>query len=813
MRASTSRASALALALVLASLSSASPAPASLRVAFDASTGDVDAHATPRLAALSRAFDTNPAFEVVSRSSPPSDASTPTADIVWETVPGAIPSALRSGQRANHFPGIGALASKSALAHLASSPGRAPVTLTQHSTEDEIARAFRDARDVPDAWLVKRSTHGGVRTLRPDDADRSAAADSELPTRPSVDDPTERAARAALARGDIVQRRVPNLLRVDGRAFDLGVYVLLRGRDTRRRATDSPASPGSWSALAFDETLLRFVSDEAEHDAVGAVYPAAWDLPSLASRGAGNADARFAPTAWRALARFLVDEGYGNDAAAALRRDALDVIAASLDAAAPIVASAVVDAGRDAYPDGAGHFFEMLRFDFVIRADPENELVPTLVEVNASPNVKPASAPQGVVLDRLCAAVAEAIANDDAVPEGFEPVALERDGALQCASADVRGRALLHHGAEGEDCVWSDWGQWSACPAWCERSRTRTATYPETYHGAHCDGAGRETEPCVDGDCVVASPPPPPTPPSPPEPPPPSTSSTFERILELPALDGEFGIAAQDALIAVVAARTGAAISTVTMVSYEAHATATARVSPSGRAGVDDVREEEWRVMANALAADANVAADRTSLARNVSVAAIRATVHRFGSVSDARESAARLARAMAGGEEGGDGDAGGDGDESNGANGANGANGKHAFAAAARNAGLVVSEVLDSRGVLSATMRVQVEAVAGEDVAAIVADAEATLAARVADGTVSSDLEAAGIPGGVRTGYLEAHDAVTWGRDDEENRSGDDVGSRDGAAFPTSAATTHGTGGVVRVVMGLIFGAALFAV
>ena len=369
----------------------------------------------------------------------------------------------------------------------------------------------------------------------------------------------------------------------------------------------------------------------------------------------------------------LVDEGYGNDAAAALRRDALDVIAASLDAAAPIVASAVVDAGRDAYPDGAGHFFEMLRFDFVIRADPENELVPTLVEVNASPNVKPASAPQGVVLDRLCAAVAEAIANDDAVPEGFEPVALEQDGALRCASADVRGRALLHHGAEGEDCVWSDWGEWSACPAWCERSRTRTATYPETYHGAHCDGAGRETEPCVDGDCVVASPPPPPTPPSPPEPPPPSTSSTFERILELPALDGEFGIAAQDALIAVVAARTGAAISTVTMVSYEAHATATARVSPSGRAGVDDVREEEWRAMANALAADANVAADRTSLARNVSVAAIRATVHRFGSVSDARESAARLARAMAGGEEGGDGDAGGDGDESNGANGANG--------------------------------------------------------------------------------------------------------------------------------------------
>ena len=811
MRASTSRASALALALVLASLSSASPASAPLRVAFDASTGDVGAYASPRLAALSRAFDANPAFEVVSGSNPPSDASTPTADIVWETAPGATPSALRSGQRANHFPGIGALASKSALAHLASSPGRAPVTLTQHSTEDEITRAFRDARDVPDAWLVKRSTHGGVRTLRPADADAVDDADSEPPIRPSVVDPTERAARAALARGDIVQRRVPNLLRVDGRAFDLGVYVLLRGRGrapsttTIRRSADSSGSIGSWSAMAFDETLLRFVGDEAVHDTVGALYPAAWDLPSLASRGAGNADARFAPTAWRALSRHLADEGYGDDAAAALRRDALDVVAASLDAAAPIVASAIEDAGRDAYPDGAGHFFEMLRFDFVVGVSPENALVPTLVEVNASPNVKPASAPQGLVLDRLCAAVAEAMANDDAVPDGFETVPLGDDGALRVLHepSDVRGRKLLYHGTDGEDCEWSEWGEWDACPAWCTRSRTRTRAYVNSWNGVHCEGPDGETEPCVGGDCVAASPPPPPTPPSPPRPPPPTTSSTFERILELPALDGEFGVAAQDALVAVVAARTGAATSSVTLVSYGAHATVTARVSPLGGARVDDVTEDEWRAMADALAADANVAADRTSLARNVSVAATRATVIRFGSVRSAREHAARLARAMAGGDDG-------DRHDTNDAS-------AFAFVAAARDAGLVVSAVVDSRAVVSATVRVQVEALAGEDVAAIVADAEATFAARVADGTVSSDLAAAGVPGGVRTGYLEAHDAVTWGSDVEEDDSGDGGGSRAGAALrsaASSAATKYGTRGVVGKVFraGVAVGAAMCA-
>ena len=816
MRASTSRASALALALVLASLSSASPASAPLRVAFDASTGDVDAYASPRLAAMSRALDANPAFKVVSGSNPPSDASTSTADIVWETAPGATPSALRSGQRANHFPGIGALASKSALAHLTSSPGRAPVTLTQHSTEDEITRAFRDARDVPDAWLVKRSTHGGVRTLRPADAD--ADADAEPPIRPSVVDPTERAARAALARGDIVQRRVPDLLRVDGRAFDLGVYVLLRGREpspstttTNRRSADSSGSIGSWSAMAFDETLLRFVGDEAVHDAVGALYPAAWDLPSLASRGAGDADARFAPTAWRALSRFLADEGYGDVAAAALRRDALDVVAASLDAAAPIVASAVEDAGRDAYPDGAGHFFEMLRFDFVVRVSPENALVPTLVEVNASPNVKPASAPQGLVLDRLCAAVAEAMANDDAVPDGFETVPLEDDGALRVLHepSDDRGRTLrtlLTHETTEEtnsDCALSTWSEWSPCASSCERIRTRTETRHQNGNGAHCEGSLRETEPCVGGDCVAASPPPPPTPPSPPLPPPPTTSSTFERILELPALDGEFGVAAQDALVAAVAARTGAATSSVTLVSYGAHATATARVSPLGGASVDDVREDEWRAMADALAADANVAADRTSLARNASVAATRATVIRFGSVRSAREHAARLARAMAGS----------DGGDRYGASDAN----AFAFVSAARDAGLVVSAVADSRAVVSATVRVQVEARAGEDVAAIVADAEATLAARVADGTVSSDLAAAGVPGGVRTGYVEAHDAVTWGSDVEEDDSGDGGGSRAGAALrssASSAATKYGTRGVVGKVFraGVAVGAAMCA-
>ena len=394
MRASTSRASALALALVLASLSSASPPSAQLRRRDDASTGDVDAH-DPRLAALSRAFDTSasvrgrlslePSLRRV-HALPRTSSGRP---YLGPSRPRSVPASARTT-----FPGIGALASKTALAHPASSPrsrARPPPPNTPPRTRSPArfaTRATFPTRVARQAIHPRRRENAPPRRRRPLRRPPTRASRRVERRRP---DGTRRSRRARPRRHRPKTRSQPPPRRRP-RVRSRRVRPPPRTRHTRRRATDSPASPGSWSALAFDETLLRFVSDEAEHDAVGAVYPAAWDLPSLASRGAGNADARFAPTACARSRASSWTRGTGVDAAAALRRDALDVIAASLDAAAPIVASAVVDAGRDAYPDGAGHFFEMLRFDFVIRADPENELVPTLVEVNASPNVKPASA-------------------------------------------------------------------------------------------------------------------------------------------------------------------------------------------------------------------------------------------------------------------------------------------------------------------------------------------------------------------------------------------------------------------------------------
>jgi hypothetical protein len=701
-------------------------------LAFDPSKGDLDAHRTSHLGALSRALAAHGAFRVVSGRAGEigggGSGGGDEADVVWEFEPDAAPRTLRRGQKTNHFPGMEKLTSKTGLAELLkvepspppSSPSTTtlaslvPITLAPgvSSPEDVVTAAAATAgRDG--AWLVKHPSHGGVRVLRrtterstdgdkwdkhevdPKDRDGGTIPPAPTPTVTATTISTAATAagliRDALAAGDVVQRRVTRPLRVDGRAFDLGMYVLVLGKGlsapphqcfgASQRCDEVHA--GSWHALAFDEVLLRFTggierggaalnaSDTrvefdavaAGNDLVGHVYTAAWDIPSLRALGAGGAGVRDGPTAWTALARYLDggqigererdstgrlawdearerggDEGkdlkrvlgvggdgevrhrdggrgaegkersggsgtYGDSAGSRLRRDMLAAVAAALDASAPSVAAAIIagaargdtsgggpygrgisggggegmgigrsseptagGAANDSYaaqtstppsyPDGAGHFFELLRFDFVVEVEqvdakksavasvgkagekvapnegmPGGEtpgssvsahslrLKPWLIEVNASPNVKPSSPQQGDVLARLCAAVASKIA-DAAVPAststsvsaslpqaanndnggtGFEHLALSASGALfappqarnaasvaaaMSTTTATRGgsynvdsspgaaviaawrgphRSLAEHA--DVDCQMSTWGPYSSCTA------------------------------------------------------------------------------------------------------------------------------------------------------------------------------------------------------------------------------------------------------------------------------------------------------------------------------------------------------------
>ena len=140
----TSTSSFLAVVLLLASACVASPTDGDVQarhdhdrritLAFNPSTGDIDSHKSNHLKVLSRVLAAHGAFEILSgsrdvdgaaapvvggtRSAAAATATATAADVVWEFEPEAIPTRLRPGQRANHFPGMGALTSKAGLAEL-----------------------------------------------------------------------------------------------------------------------------------------------------------------------------------------------------------------------------------------------------------------------------------------------------------------------------------------------------------------------------------------------------------------------------------------------------------------------------------------------------------------------------------------------------------------------------------------------------------------------------------------------------------------------------------------------------------------------
>ena len=219
-----------------------------LRVVFDRLAGGApDAHETNHLRGISRALASRDAFEIV-RAAPPGsvprvpapssatdaddvDAASEAfaeADVFWDFEPGDAPRALRAGQRANHFPGSGAMTSKATLATLRlEGPGaaRVPATLAPDwSSPEDVRRAAADAAKASDAWLAAR----GRRRSR-----------AETRTERIVDESSLASLLAAtLARGDVAQRRVRRPLRVVG-APSTWACTCSRAARGRRRATAS----------------------------------------------------------------------------------------------------------------------------------------------------------------------------------------------------------------------------------------------------------------------------------------------------------------------------------------------------------------------------------------------------------------------------------------------------------------------------------------------------------------------------------------------------------------------------------------------
>lgn len=258
----------------------------------------------------------------------------------------------------NHMPGTLSIASKAHLISFASAlrqvepqrfgSGLLPESYLlpeQKETLDLLirARGVVDAAGLP-RWLIKSKQHRGIRVL------------------------VNASRRAIAAEGEaIVQERVrPLLLRGVGRAFDVGLYVLVTSVEPLR-------------VYAYEHSLVRFCKAEYPRSAAGfgqldrfvvKEYTPVWLMPFFYTRLA--ACNRSASCALRlALRDQGVDDHY-------LWSSMYSMSTSLLAALQPTVLRAL-SRQRVAAPST----FELFRFDFLVDAWAR----PVLTEVNLSPNL------------------------------------------------------------------------------------------------------------------------------------------------------------------------------------------------------------------------------------------------------------------------------------------------------------------------------------------------------------------------------------------------------------------------------------------
>ena len=56
------------------------------------------------------------------------------------------------------------------------------------------------------------------------------------------------------------------------------------------------------------------------------------------------------------------------------------------------------------------------------------------------------------------------------------------------------------------DCVWNDWGNWTACSKECgggQQSRTKTIRIAAANGGEQCEGEATEEQACNTDNCTV----------------------------------------------------------------------------------------------------------------------------------------------------------------------------------------------------------------------------------------------------------------------------------------------------------------------
>jgi len=320
----------------------------------------------------------------------------------------------------------------------------------------------RDDGGVP--VIRKKPTHGGVEVMLSGDTLKKSES--------------------------MYQRYIDNALQIDGMPFDYGVYVF----HSETHYLDGETKQAKLTYEVWNDVMLRFATNG---QFVESTYTNAWSMPSLVNASSPGKDFQ----AKMAFARYL-----GEEKSKALFETIDRRIEDAFKAARPYLSNAFTTTA-----------FSLLRFDFVI----DDNYFPWLIEVNASPNIKPSSKGQEKMLIEMLDVVSKKL------------FALEEDIVLShelTRETDIRKKRYTRKLAQSEytdvDCVVSDWTAYkpSICADPCYASnhtqvRSRSITTPQRSNGAACPHLIDSRVTDCPNEC------PPPTQPSPPpSPPPPSPS-------------------------------------------------------------------------------------------------------------------------------------------------------------------------------------------------------------------------------------------------------------------------------------------------
>ena len=315
-----------------------------------------------------------------------------------------------SGALRNSLPGLDLITDKMSLAAQRDSRRWSFLPETLAATDDErIAAALTD----PYAWLSKAPSHRDVLPL-------STLAD----------------AYTAAARGQLVQRRLPSPVLIEGHGFDLGVYVLVSldasgamrahvyDEDVLLRLCAEPYLSDAEAASLVDASNGADAAEGTAADArtavasrlrrawvVGDDYRAPWDLPSLFRRGI---DGSKHGQSKRLLELQLGAGGLGASGGHAHSWiEVKRIVSETLGAAAAEVAAERAEE-MAASSSSPPRRVQLLRFDFVLeQSTAAAHISPKLIEVNAGPNLRPRSEPHKQLLESVSAFVWRILSGGD----------------------------------------------------------------------------------------------------------------------------------------------------------------------------------------------------------------------------------------------------------------------------------------------------------------------------------------------------------------------------------------------------------------